>query len=112
MWLVQAPEFQVLFPPARRGYELLQVLPWLSALEAPELCPDVSGKQDPPDTCEPQSSAADKLPPGRGGGAIPGDVELSFQTDFRAEGACSVPFLEQHPQFYKPQGAAAAIREH
>lgn len=39
----------------------------LSALEAPELCPDVSGKQDPPDTCEPQTSAADKLPPGRGG---------------------------------------------
>lgn len=46
-WLVQAsgaPEFQVLFLPTHSGYELLQLLAWLSGLEVPELHHDVSGK--------------------------------------------------------------------
>lgn len=54
MWLVQAtgvPEFQVLFLPTHSGYELLQLLAWLSGLEVPELHHDVSGKQDPSTTC-------------------------------------------------------------
>lgn len=48
----------------------------------------------------------------RRGSAIPGDVELSFQRDFRPEGGCSISFLEQHPQFQTPQREAAASGEH
>lgn len=41
------PEFQVLFLPTCRGYELLRLLAWLCGLEVPELHHDVSGKQKP-----------------------------------------------------------------
>lgn len=98
-----APEFQVLFLPTRSGYELLQLLAWLSGLEVPELHHDVSGKRDTSGTC-----GADELPLSGGGVQPPGGLELGFSHKFHI----------RRGLFYSVCGAAsfaraaAEIRQH